>query len=289
MRRRMLVAGALVGLWGVTAVQAAVLDISIDAQGAAYNNLVADAKLRGDSGLADVNLGAGSGGSNRIYANFLLDGATQTTRGMTTFVQRFDVSSIPAGSTINSATLTQYFANQTANNRTFVDMKLSQLRPGKGWVEGVSPPPENPTNDGSVTWNNQASHANPPPSVPWGVPGARDASDIFLGSTQTFDLVGVDGSPTQVDRNITAFVQDWVNNPSNNTGLLWWGGNSADSDSGNRYFHFGTKEDGPGPASDAAAAAPRLLIDYTPIPEPGTTALLAAASLSLLARRRKRS
>ena len=283
---RMLMTGALVGLLGVSAVQADTLDISIATQGN-YNNLVADAKLRGDSGLADANLGVASGGSNRIYANFLLDGTTQTTRGMTTFVQRFDVSSIPAGSTINSAILTQYFANQTANNRTFVNLKLSQLRPERGWIEGVGQPA--PTTDGSVTWNNQRSNANPPPSVPWGAPGARDATDIFLGTTQTFDLVGVADTATQIDRNITAFVQDWVNNPANNTGLLWWGGNSADSDSDNRYFHFGTKEDGPGPAGEANAAAPRLLIDYTPIPEPGATMALAAASLTLIARRRKGS
>ena len=284
--RLMLMTGALVALLGASAVQADTLDISIDAQGAAYNNLVADAKLRGDSGLADANLGTGSGGSNRYYANFLPDGTTQTTRGMTTFVQRFDVSGIPAGSTINSATLTQYFANQTANNRTFVNLKLSQLRPERGWIEGVG---QAPATDGSVTWNSQRSNANPPPSVPWGAPGARDASDIFLGTTQTFDLVGVDGAATQVDRDITAFVQDWVNNPANNTGLLWWGGNSADSDIGNRYFHFGTKEDGAGPASDAVAAAPRLLINYTPVPEPGAAALFAAASLTLIARRRQRS
>lgn len=45
--------------------------------------------------------------------------------------------------------------------------------------------------------------------------------------------------------------------------MLWWGGNSADSASGNKFFHFGVKEDGAGPASDTAAAAPTLVIEYT--------------------------
>ena len=283
---RILRAGASVGLLGAGAVRAATLDISPAAQGSNYNNLVADAKLRGDGGggIEDANLGAGTGAGsvNRIYANFLLDGTTPSGR-LNTFVQRFDVSSIPAGSTINSAVLTQYFSNQTANGRTFVNLHLSQLRPGKGWTEGVS---QAPATDGSVTWNNQVSG---PSAIPWGAPGATSPADIVMATTQTFDLVGVDGSATQIDRNITSFVQDWVNNPASNTGLLWWGGNNADSASGNRYFMFGVKEDGAGPAGETANAAPRLLIDYTVVPEPGAAALLAAAALTLMARRRKGS
>jgi hypothetical protein len=251
--------GALAGLLGAGAVQAATLDISIAAQGASYNNLVADAKLRGDGGFGDWNLGASSGDSNRIYANYLLDGITQGSR-QNTFVQRFDVSSIPPGSTIKSATLTQYFANQNANERIFTAMKLSQMRPGKGWIETTQSPPgtTGPHFDGSVTWNSQASI-----TTLWGAPGATGETDIFLDTTKTFDLIGVDGTATTITLDITSWVQDWVNHPANNTGMLWWGGNSADSASANRYFRFGVKEDGAGPASDSAAAAPTLVIEYT--------------------------
>ena len=196
--------GVLVGLCGVGAVRAATLDISIAAQGAAYNGMVRDAKLRGDGGggIEDANLGAGagSGSVNRIYANYLLDGTTPSGR-LNTFLQWFDVSSIPAGSIINSATLTQNFSNQTANNRTFVGLKLSQVGPGKNWVEGVS---QAPATDGSVTWNSQVSGT---PSTPWGTPGATGASDIVLATTQTFDLVGIDGTATTINRDITSWVQ----------------------------------------------------------------------------------
>src|SRR5687767_10755418 len=192
---RMRMTGALVGLLGASAVQADTLDISIPALGdAAYASLVADAKLRGDGGLEDANLGASAGGSNRIYANFLLDGVTPSGR-LNTFVQRFDVSSIPTGSTINSAILTQYFSNQTANGRIFQALKLSQLQPGKSWIEGVS---QSPTTDGSVTWNSQVAGGTPDTSLAWEVPGAMGPSDIVLAKTQTFDLVGTDGTATQV-------------------------------------------------------------------------------------------
>ncbi len=259
------------------------LDISIAAQGANYNSMVRDAKLRGDgvdgagSPWALGNIGNGSGGSNRFYANYLLDGVTSSGR-MNTFIQWFDVSSIPAGSTINSATLTVYLANQSANGRTWENVKLSRLLAGNDWVEGVG---QTPATDGSVTYNYRAAQ-----TIPWAAPGAIGGADIDLGSTQTFNVVGVDGQATVIVRDISAWVQAWVNSPSGNAGLLWWGGNNADSGSGNRYFHFGTKEDGAGPAGETNAAAPMLVIDYT-IPEP-TTALLLAAGALFTARRRFR-
>ena len=268
---------ALVVALGVSA-RADILDIST--ANANYNSMVRDAKLRGDGAVfPDQNLGNASGGSQRFYANYLADGTTVDTR-KTHFLQWFDVSSIPVGSTIISATLSTYFANQTANNRTFVNVKLSELLPGKDWTEGVG---QNPATDGSVTWNSQKGN-----TVPWATAGANSGSDIDLGTTQVFDLVGVDGSGTTINRDVSAWVQGWVNNPANNNGMLWWGGNSADSDSGNKYFYLGSKEDGgTGNPSEGTAAGPRLLIEYTTVPEPGAVALLGVALLGLIARRRK--
>src|SRR5438876_8301110 len=124
---RMQMTGALVRLLSIGAVQAATLDISLAAQGAGYNSMVRDGKIRGnDTGtFADANLGASGGDSDRFYANYLLDGTTPSGR-LNNFLQWFDVSSIPPGSTINTATLTQYFADQTAHARTFVNVKLSR-------------------------------------------------------------------------------------------------------------------------------------------------------------------
>ncbi len=251
---------AIVVSWLVGTVQADTLTIAFGQPN--YSNMVRDAKLRGDGGLEDWNLGTGSGGSNRFYANYRLDGTLDPTNPRkNTFLQWFDVSSIPVGSTVNSATLTTYLANQSANNRTWVDVKLSRLQSGNNWVEFVLGG-NGPHTDGSVTWNNRITHPTTP--TPWATPGALDAADIDLGSTQTFDVVGIDGVATTVVRDITPWVQAWVNSPASNAGMLWWGGKNDDSASANRYFHFGTKEDGAGPADESIAAAPSLVIDYTP-------------------------
>src|SRR5690606_16849158 len=97
-----------------------------------------------------------------------------------------------------------------------------------------------------------------------------------------------DGQGTTVVRDITAWVQAWVNDPASNAGMLWWGGKNDDSDSQNRFFYFGTKEDGAGPASESAAAAPSLVIEYTPIPEPATIGLLGLGAVILSGRRMRR-
>ncbi len=256
---RAYLAGVMVMSLGVGAAQADVLDISMTAQGVNYNTMVRDAKLRGDGGLQDWNLGAGSGGSNRFYANYLLNGSPSGR--LNTFLQWFDVSSIPAGSVINSATLTTYMANQSANTRTWVDVNLSRLQSGNNWVEFVLGG-AGPHTDGSVTWNNRITHPTTP--TPWATPGALGGADIDLGTTQTFDVVGIDGQATTVVRDISAWVQGWVTTPASNAGILWWGGKNDDSNAQNRYFHFGTKEDGGGPASDTVSQAPSLVINYTP-------------------------
>jgi hypothetical protein len=276
---RMLMTVAFVGLLSGSAIQAAVLDISIAAQGAGYNSMVADAKLRGDGGLQDANLGAVSGDSDRFYANYLLDGVTPTSGRQNSFVQRFDVSSIPVGAYITSAILTENFANRTVNTRTWFNVKLSRLQPGKDWTEGVN---QSPATDGSVTWNSQKGN-----TVPWATPGATSGSDIDLGTTQTFDIVGVDGQGTTINRDVTAWVQDWVNAPVNNTGMVWWGGNNNDSGSQNRAFWFGVKEDGAGAPGENFAGAPSLLIEYT-VPEPSAAVFLFGGGLLMwIARRRK--
>ncbi len=270
---------AVIGLLSISAVQAAILDISLTAQGAGYNGMVADAKLRGDGGLQGDNLGAAAGDSDRFFSLYNFDG-TLSGR-LNNFVQRFDVSSIPAGSYINSAFWTTTFGvSLSAHAHSMNGLNLSQLQPGKGWTEGVSQPA---ATDGSVTWNSQVAN-----TIPWATPGATGAADIYQGTTIPFNVVAnADGTtPTVVTLDIASFVQDWVNTPSDNTGLVMWGGRWADSGGNGRYFEVGVKENGSG--TTAFPGGPTLVIDYT-VPEPGSAVLLVAGLLPLVARARKRS
>src|SRR5688572_12125109 len=126
----------VVGMCFLSAVPARADVLNISHGQPNYLNMVHDAKLRGD-GIPDWNLGAASGDSNRFYPNFLADNTTPSLNRKNNFVQWFDVSSIPPGAIINSATLTVRLANRTSNNRTFTNVKLSKLQPGKDWVEFV--------------------------------------------------------------------------------------------------------------------------------------------------------
>ena len=227
-----------IGWLGISAVQAATLNISFAAQGDNYTNMVRDAKIRGNDTqpLADANLGAGRNDSDRFYAYYKADGVTLQGR-LNNFVQWFDVSSIPVGSTINSAYLTNYFGNSISiHDHAILAVKLSRLLPGKGWAEGVS---LDPATDGSVTWNWQVGF-----TTAWATPGATDATDIDLSTTQTFDVPGNADqvTPTPVGVDITAWVQGWVNTPTNNTGMVMWGGTYGDVGGEGRYFHVGVKE-----------------------------------------------
>src|SRR2546421_56505 len=130
-----------------------------------------------------------------------------------------------------------------SRRRAPITTAWSRLLPNKGWVEGVS---QNPATDGSVTWNNQISLATG--STPWTTPGATNAADIDTTTTQSFDVIGNADqvTPTPVGRDITSWVQAWVNTRANNTGMVMWGGAYNDLSGEGRYFHFGVKENGTG-------------------------------------------
>ncbi len=251
--------------------QAAVLNIADGQPG--YASMVQDAALRGEGESSpgnpwvNGNIGNATGfGSHRMYP----DVGAATGRGPRRYLTQFNVSSIPAGSTINSATMSLFFQRSGSNAPAITGFKLSRVLPGKDWTEGVG---QAPATDGSVTFAWQKAQ-----TAAWATPGATGATDIDLGTSITFDKSGP-GISEYVNFDIAAWVQAWVNGTQNNGALLWGGiGNGVDA-----YYGIVGKE-----VTDVGGnPRPKLVIDYTPIPEP-TAGLLLAASLLLAVRRRQR-
>jgi hypothetical protein len=74
-------------------------------------------------------------------------------------------------------------------------------------------------------------------------------------------------------------VQSWANNPANNFG---WELISETENTATTIRRFGSLND--------AANAPTLVIDFTPVPEPGALSLFAIAGMGLwMAARRRRN
>jgi uncharacterized repeat protein (TIGR03803 family) len=111
----------------------------------------------------------------------------------------FDLSSIPAGSTIYSATLIL----QVRRNKDG-GVSLHKLIANWGSSDDVSPPAE-----GDATWNHAFF-----PNTKWTTPGG-DFETTATASTGNLE----EGAPLIIP-NLTADVQSWVNNSSTNFGWM---------------------------------------------------------------------
>src|SRR4051812_10511092 len=145
---------------------------------------------------------------------------------------RFDLSSIPAGATINSAVLRLTVVKSPANgpaNSIFEVRKILQ-----NWGEF------------DVTWNSRL------PGTSWESAGASGAGDVDgLASSSTLVLLNgtYDFNSTS---ELVADVLGWVNNPASNFGWLLISENEFTPRTARL---FGDHESGTGPL---------LLVDYTP-------------------------
>lgn len=146
---------------------------------------------------------------------------------------KFDVSSIPSGSIINSATFNLYVIVTNNNGgANWLDLyKLNSL-----WTEG------------GATWIN--SQAN----VSWGVAGMASGVD-YASTAETSPNVGYTPTNEWIAFPITNLVQSWVNGSTPNNGFV------LSTDGGPR-INAASSENG------TVSFRPKLTIDYT---APGTT------------------
>ena len=179
----------------------------------------------------------------------------------------FDLSDIPAGSTITSASLT--LSMDRTPTADALDFSLYRLL--ANWGEGASNSGSPggggaPAQPGDATWTFALF-----PGTPWSTPGGA-----FAPTASATTRVGVIGSYQWTSTQLSADVQGWLGNPAANFGWIL-----KDDESAFPAKRFVSAE-------GTLAARPKLNITYEPatIPEPSVAILLAIAATGLLGVRR---
>jgi len=159
---------------------------------------------------------------------------------------RFDFTSVPAGSTINSVSLTLAVTRTPSGG---VSSLFDLHRVLESWGEGDNSGQGGlPADTNEAGWINRLS-----PSTRWTTPGGT-----FSPAVSASQMISGNGSYTFVSTvSLVSDVQLWVSNPSNNFG---WELISENENLPTTIRRFGSR--------DAGASAPLLNIAYTPVPEP---------------------
>jgi len=166
-------------------------------------------------------------------------------------VMKFDLASIPAGSTISSAMLNLYLTESDATadpTYTVTAHKIIHKNPDPARASGY-------TYDGVNAWSPNACCRNH-------IPLAQ--ADI----SAPVDTKSIDKTPGFKAWDVTSVVREWLTTPSTNFGVLL---NSDPSKLRDRYRSFGSSED------PVASHRPYLTVSYTapdtvPTPTPGPEA-----------------
>lgn len=215
---------------------------------------------------------SGATAENQSYggASQLLAGQHATLNGLTALF-RFDLSALSASDTINSVTLT--LTSNASGSGTAVTLTVFDLAAANaGWVEG--------NQNGTVGTGEASAKFRVNQTTNWaGSTGARTAGTDYVNTslasftgnastigTGTLAFTSTGAFLTTVDAAAGGILNLWIGTPTL----------TATSD----FFRISSKE--------ASATATSLVIDYSPIPEPSTWALLAFGLTSAMVLRRRR-
>ncbi|HUS37709.1 MAG TPA: DNRLRE domain-containing protein [Verrucomicrobiae bacterium] len=125
---------------------------------------------------------------------------------------RFDLSEIPAGSTITSAQVTVTVVRVPfAIDPPASAFELHRLL--RSWSEG--------TKGGAIAGTGEATWIAPKaPSPTWAVPGAGDNTDASPTISSSVTIEGLGAYTFASTPALTADVQNWLNNPASNFGWM---------------------------------------------------------------------
>lgn len=192
---------------------------------------------------------------------------------------RFDLSIIPSGSQILGVSLTMDVVREPAADRQ--NSLFSLRRVFVPWGEGIQVPAESNSPGlgdlaapGEATWNHRFAGG-----APWTMPGGRAGTDFSTVLSSTAFVYGI-GDPVEFESTpeLIADLQQWVDNPAANFGWLMM---TESEDVRRTARGFASRESGFGPT---------LTIEFSPVPEPSTLALvgLSAGVVAWGLRRRHR-
>ena len=219
---------------------------------------LARADLVNLTSAADASLVESAPDNNTGSNSFVAAGASAST-GPRRGLFLFDVAgAIPAGSIINSATLTLTVPEGNIANPSTFDL----FRVLGDWTEGDKVGSAgSPADTGEVTWNSRHHGV-----TLWNSPGGD-----FIGTASASAFVSGLGTYTWSSAALAADVQWWLDNSATNFGWILISQSEGTPQTARR---FGSRED--------PLNAPVLSIDFTIIPEPSALCLTALGALSFL-------
>jgi len=188
--------------------------------------------------------------SNNAGATGWFDAGTDGAGGIRRGLVRFNLSSIPAGSTVTSATVQLTVVKVPGNGPVNSTFDLFRLL--AGWNEGSKGGNNGATaTSGEATWN-----ARMQGTANWTTPGAKN--DAVTTASASATVSSADNAKySWSGSGLVADVQFWVNSPSQNFGWLL----TSRSESSFRSVRgFASRQSG--------AGAGTLVVNYTPPPPP---------------------
>lgn len=179
------------------------------------------------SSYSGVNDSYISGYGTEITSNFNSSSMVKVASDKSALI-KWDTSLIPSGSTVTAVDLTFFI-----NDKTGIPFQIYPLK--KFWL------------DSKVTWN----LANT--SISWEIPGAQGTSDRGVDSLGIYQPSGQMNYFHHILLNSSgiAVVQNWINNPSQNYGLIITGSTNTDS---SEFYS----------TANGVVYSPRLTVTYSP-------------------------